>query len=46
MGVYPSVALFCHYYNIRLESVDAMAGGFTFCLRDGRGWDYIDMSQK
>jgi hypothetical protein len=46
VGVHSSVALFCHYYNVRLESGSAMADGFTFRLRDGRGWDYIDISQK
>jgi hypothetical protein len=35
VGVHPSVALFRHYYNVRLESSGAMAGRFTFCLRDG-----------
>jgi hypothetical protein len=46
VGVHSSVALFCHYYNARLESGSAMAGGFTFRLHDGQGWDYIDISQK
>jgi hypothetical protein len=46
VGVHPSVALFRHYYNVRLESGGAMTGGFTFRLRDGREWDYIDMFQK
>jgi hypothetical protein len=46
VGVHPSVALFCHYYNPRLESRGAMSGGFTFCLRDGWGRVYINMSQK
>jgi hypothetical protein len=46
VGVHPSVVLFYHYYNMRLESGGAMAGGFTFHLRDDRGRDYIDMSQK
>jgi hypothetical protein len=44
MGGHPLVALFRHYYNVRLESGSAMAGGFTFHLRDGRGQDYIVMS--
>jgi hypothetical protein len=46
MGVHPSVALFRHYYNVRLESGGAMSGMFTFCLRDARGREYINMSQK
>jgi hypothetical protein len=46
IGVHPSVALFCHYYNTRLESGSAMTSGFTFRLHDRRGQDYIDMSQK
>jgi hypothetical protein len=46
VGVHPSVALFHHYYKMRLESGGAMSGGFTFRLRDGRGREYIDMSQK
>jgi hypothetical protein len=29
-----------------LESGGALSGGFTFCLRDDRGRDYINMSQK
>jgi hypothetical protein len=44
MGVHPSVVLFRHYYNVRLESRGGMSGGFTFHLRDGRGREYIDMS--
>jgi hypothetical protein len=40
VGVHPSVALFRHYYNVRLESRGAMSGGFTFRLCDGRGQDY------
>jgi hypothetical protein len=46
VGVHPWVALFRHYYNVRLESSSAMAGGFTFRIRDGWGQDYIEMSQK
>jgi hypothetical protein len=46
MGVHPLFALFRHYYNARLASSGAMAGRFTFRLRDGQGRDYIDMSQK
>jgi hypothetical protein len=46
VGVHPSIALFCHYYNLRLESGGAMSGRFTFCLHDGRGRVYINMSQK
>jgi hypothetical protein len=46
VGVHPSVALFRHYYNMRLDSGGAMSGGFTFCLRDGWGREYIDISQK
>jgi hypothetical protein len=46
IGVHPSAPLFHHYYNARLESNGAMAGGFTFRLHDGQGRDYIDMSQK
>jgi hypothetical protein len=44
VGVHRSVALFRHYYNVRLESGRAMSGGFTFHHRDGWGREYIDMS--
>jgi hypothetical protein len=44
VGVHPSVALFRHYYNVKLEFRGAMSGGFTFRLRDGWGREYIDMS--
>jgi hypothetical protein len=30
VGVHPSVALFRHYYNARLEYGGAMYGGFPF----------------
>jgi hypothetical protein len=46
VGVHPFVALFCNYYNMRLDSSGTMTIGFTLRLHDGWGWDYIDKSQK
>jgi hypothetical protein len=46
VGVHSSPKISRHHYNVRLESRGAMSGWFTFRLHDGRGREYIDMSQK
>ena len=33
LGIEPSVALFCHYYKIRIGADPPMGGGATFALR-------------
>ena len=45
VGVMPSVALFRHYFGLRVEG-KFMSGGVTFCLRDGLKEHFLNVDKK
>ena len=46
VGVMPSVALFRHFFTPRVDAKKPLAGGITWCLRNGRSTDYLRTAYK